>query len=106
MAPTVTWGHVTRAQTDTSAGQRVSRFAAGVVVPIAVTTAVLHCIARAFGDGYWFDWGSADQPPLTPALAALSDAVAPGSLIALRIPAVLATAGGVVLAGLIARELG
>src|SRR4029079_1168241 len=39
-------------------------------------TAVLHCIASAFGDGYWFDevymlaigryhldWGSADQPP-------------------------------------------
>jgi hypothetical protein len=110
---------VTSAQTDTSAGQRISPFAATVVLPIAALTAVLHCIASAFGDGYWFDevymlaigrshldWGSADQPPLAPALAALTDAVAPGSLIALRVPVVLATAGGVVVAGLIARELG
>jgi Dolichyl-phosphate-mannose-protein mannosyltransferase len=110
---------VATAQTDTSAGQRISPFAAGVVLPIAAVTAVLHCIASAFGESYWFDevymvaigryhldWGSADQPPLAPALAALTDAVAPGSLVALRVPAVLATAGGVVVAGLIARELG
>lgn len=55
---------------------------------------------------YHLDWGSADQPPLAPALAALSDVVAPGSLLMLRVAAVLATAGGVVVAGLIARELG
>jgi len=110
---------VTEAQTDIVAGQRLPPFAAGVVLPIAAVTAVLHCIAAAFGGGYWFDevymlaigryhldWGSADQPPLAPALAALTDAVAPGSLIALRIPAVLATAGGIVVAGLIAREIG
>jgi Dolichyl-phosphate-mannose-protein mannosyltransferase len=119
MAVTVTWTHVTQTQTDNTAGQRISPFAAGVVLPIAAVTAVLHCVAGAFGAGYWFDevymlalgryhldWGSADQPPLAPALAALSDLVAPGSLIALRMPAVLATAGGVVVAGLIARELG
>jgi uncharacterized membrane protein len=113
------WARVTEAQTDTSAGQRISPFAAAVVLPIAAITAVIHCIASAFGDGYWFDevymlaigryhldWGSADQPPLAPTLAALTDAVAPDSLIMLRIPAVLATAGGVVVAGLIARELG
>jgi Dolichyl-phosphate-mannose-protein mannosyltransferase len=113
------WARVTEAQTDTSAGQRISPFAAAVVLPIATITAVMHCIASAFGDGYWFDevymlaigryhldWGSADQPPLAPTLAALTDAVAPDSLIMLRIPAVLATAGGVVVAGLIARELG
>lgn len=52
------------------------------------------------------DWGMADQPPLAPALAALMDAIAPDSLIVLRLPAVLSTAGSVVLAGLIARELG
>jgi 4-amino-4-deoxy-L-arabinose transferase-like glycosyltransferase len=110
---------VTAAQTDTIPGQRIAPFAAGVVLPIAAVTAVLHGIASVFGDGYWFDevymlaigryhldWGSADQPPLAPALAALADEVAPGSLIALRVPAVLATAGGVVVAGLIARELG
>jgi len=55
MAPTVTWGHVTRVQTDTSAGQRMSPFAAGVDIPIAAVTAVLHCIASIFGNGYWFD---------------------------------------------------
>jgi hypothetical protein len=119
MAPTVTWARVTAAQTDTIPGQRIAPFAAGVVLPIAAVTAVLHGIASVFGDGYWFDevymlaigryhldWGSADQPPLAPTLAALADEVAPGSLIALRVPAVLATAGGVVVAGLIARELG
>jgi 4-amino-4-deoxy-L-arabinose transferase-like glycosyltransferase len=94
-------------------------FATRGVLGIAGVVAVLHCTATAFGSGYWFDevymlaigryhldWGSADQPPLTPALAVLADAVAPGSLIALRLPAVLATAGAVVVAGLIARELG
>ena len=54
---------------------------------------------------YHLDWGSADQPPLAPALAALMDAITEGSG-ALRLPAVLATAGAVVVAGLIARELG
>jgi hypothetical protein len=110
---------VTAAQTDTATGQRIAPFAVGVVLPIAAVTAVLHGIASIFGGGYWFDevymlaigryhldWGSADQPPLAPALAALMDAIAPGSLIALRVPAVLATAAGVVVAGLIARELG
>jgi hypothetical protein len=95
MASTVTWTHVTAARTETNAGQRIAPFAAGVVLPTAAVTAVLHCIASAFGDSYWFDevymlaigryhldWGSADQPPLAPALAALTDAVAPGSLIA------------------------
>jgi hypothetical protein len=110
---------VTDARTDTSAGQRIAPFASGAVLSIAAITAVFHCIVSSFGGGYWFDevymlaigryhldWGSADQPPLAPALAALADAVAPGSLMVLRIPAVLATAAGVVVAGLIARELG
>ena len=52
------------------------------------------------------DWGSADQPPVAPLLAALMDAIAPGSIVALRLPAVLATAAAVVVAALIARELG
>jgi 4-amino-4-deoxy-L-arabinose transferase-like glycosyltransferase len=52
------------------------------------------------------DWGSADQPPVAPLLAYFMDRVAPDSMIALRFPAALATAGSVVVAGLIARELG
>jgi hypothetical protein len=88
-------------------------------LPIAGAVALLHCAASLFGGGFWFDevymlaigryhldWGSADQPPLAPALAALTDTIAPGSLIALRLSAVLATAGAVVVAALIARELG
>jgi hypothetical protein len=110
---------VTATQLDTASPRRIAPFAAGVVLPIAGIVAVLHCAASAFGDGYWFDevymlaigrhhldWGSADQPPPAPALAAVMDAIAPGSLIALRVPAVLATAGTVVVAGLVACELG
>ena len=49
MAPTVTWTYVTAAQTDTIPGQRIAPFAAGVVLPIAALTAVLHCVASVFG---------------------------------------------------------
>lgn len=55
---------------------------------------------------YHLDWGSADQPPLTPALAALMDLLAPGSQLALALPAAVATGCAVVFAGLIAHELG
>ncbi|MGV0850296.1 glycosyltransferase family 39 protein [Mycolicibacterium phlei] len=51
-------------------------------------------------------WGSADQHPLAPALAALADTAVPGSVVALRLPVILATTGAVVVAALIARELG
>ncbi|MDT5064977.1 MAG: hypothetical protein QOK02_1132 [Mycobacterium sp.] len=100
-------------------GRTVLPFAHRGVLGIAGAVAVLHCTAILFGSGYWFDevymlaigrhhldWGSADQPPLAPTVAALADAVAPGSLLALRLPAVMATATAVVVAGLIARELG
>jgi hypothetical protein len=93
-------------------GRPVPPLATRGVLGIAGVVALLHCAATAFGAGYWFgeaymlaigryhpDWGFADQPPLTPAVAALADAVAPGLLIALRLPAVLNTAGAVVVAG-------
>lgn len=107
------------AQVGITHEQRIAPFAATVVLPIAGVVAVLHCAAAALSDGYWFDevymlaigrhhleWGSADQPPLAPALAAVMDTIGDGSVLALRVPAVLATAGAVVVAGLIARELG
>jgi 4-amino-4-deoxy-L-arabinose transferase-like glycosyltransferase len=97
---------------------RTVPFARRPVLSIAAVVAATQLAAGA-GGGYWFDevymlaigrhhldWGSADQPPLTPLLAALMDAIAPGSLVALRLPAVLATAAAVVVAALIARELG
>ena len=51
-------------------------------------------------------WGYPDQPPLTPLLARLGDAIAPGSLIAFRLPAVLAMLWVVVASALSACELG
>jgi 4-amino-4-deoxy-L-arabinose transferase-like glycosyltransferase len=52
------------------------------------------------------DWGSADQPPLVPAMAAVMDWLAPNSQLVLALPAALSTACAVLLAGLIAREIG
>ncbi|WP_113697604.1 glycosyltransferase family 39 protein [Amycolatopsis albispora] len=66
-----------------------------------------------FGDELYFlaagrhlDWGYADQPPALPLLAHLMDLLAPGSVWALRLPAVLAVVASAVLTALIARELG
>ncbi|BBZ04103.1 glycosyl transferase family 39 [Mycolicibacterium chitae] len=90
--------------------------------PVAVITAIVGVLqlgAAIAGRGYWFDevymlaigrshldWGSADQPPLTPALAALSDTLFENSVVALRIPAILATMGTIMVAALITREMG
>jgi 4-amino-4-deoxy-L-arabinose transferase-like glycosyltransferase len=106
---------------ETSVTQPVPRtvpFARDPVLLVAAVVALAH-LAAGVGGRYWFDevymlaigrhhldWGSADQPPLAPLLAAVMDAIAPGSIVALRLPAVLATAGAVVIAALIARELG
>jgi hypothetical protein len=52
------------------------------------------------------DWGSADQPPWSPALAALMDCLTPDSQLVLALPTALSTGCAVLLAGLIAREIG
>ncbi|WP_194819431.1 glycosyltransferase family 39 protein [Nocardia sp. XZ_19_385] len=51
-------------------------------------------------------WGFADQGPLVPLQAYLSDLIAPGSAVLLRLPVVVLTVATVGLAALIARELG
>ena len=56
--------------------------------------------------GRHLDWGYIDQPPLTPALARLFDTLFPVSLVMLRLPSTLAAVAMVLLAGLLARELG
>ncbi|MDT5232664.1 MAG: hypothetical protein QOI39_3164 [Mycobacterium sp.] len=56
--------------------------------------------------GRHLDWGYADQGPLVPLLARAMDTIFPGSLIGERLPATVLTAVGVVVAALIARELG
>lgn len=48
----------------------------------------------------------ADQGPVLPLLARAMDSIAPGSLVALRIPALLVTVAGIVLAAALAREFG
>jgi 4-amino-4-deoxy-L-arabinose transferase-like glycosyltransferase len=56
--------------------------------------------------GRHLDWGYADQGPLVPLLARAMDTIFPGSLVGERLPATVLTAVGVVVAALIARELG
>ncbi|OLT16557.1 hypothetical protein BJF78_14100 [Pseudonocardia sp. CNS-139] len=52
------------------------------------------------------DWGYADQPPLVPLLARAMDELFAGSLVGFRLPALLLTVAGIVVAALTARELG
>ncbi|RJQ72208.1 glycosyl transferase, family 39 [Pseudonocardiaceae bacterium YIM PH 21723] len=80
-------------------------------------TAVLLLLTNGrygyFGDELYFvaaghhpAWGYADQPSLVPMLAGLMDAIAPGSVWWLRLPATIATCVAIALAGLLAAELG
>ncbi|MFP5069910.1 glycosyltransferase family 39 protein [Pseudonocardia nantongensis] len=103
---------------DESDGRTVPRFAAVPVTIVAGTVACVHLLLAAV-PRRWFDedlmlaigrhhldWGAVDQPPGTPLLALLADTIAPGSQVVLAVPAVLASAGAVVLAALMAREIG
>lgn len=92
-------------------------FARGPVLAVAAGVGVLLTAVSGrygyFGDelyfvaaGHHLDWGYADQPPLLPLIALAMDTIAPGSVAVLRIPATLAIVTAVVLAALLARELG
>ena len=82
----------------------------------AALAAVLVAVSARYGyhrDELYFleagrhlAWGYPDQPPLTPALAALVDGIAPDSLVVLRVLPALTSAATVLLTGLLARELG
>ncbi len=85
----------------------------GVAGALAVVLTLLSSRYGYFGDEYYFlsagarpAAGYADQPPMLPLLAAALQHLAPGNLVVLRLPATLLTAAGVVLAALIAAELG
>lgn len=99
---------------DVAVPRPAVRPVAAVAAVVAVTHLVLAAVPRR-----WFDedlmlaigrhhlaWGAVDQPPLTPLLARLADTVAPGSPVVLAVPAVVATAGAVLVTALMARELG
>ncbi|MEU8901373.1 glycosyltransferase family 39 protein [Nocardia sp. NPDC048505] len=92
------------------------RFALGGVALLAAFTAVVLTVTAArydyFGDELYFlsagrrlDYTFADQGALVPLFARLADLLAPGSLTALRFPAVVMGVGAVIVAALIAYEL-
>ncbi|SDM37174.1 ArnT family glycosyltransferase [Allokutzneria albata] len=56
--------------------------------------------------GQHLDWSYADQPPLLPLLVRAMDTLFPGSLVALRLPALAFAVGSVLVAASVARELG
>lgn len=98
-------------------GSAVSAWARWPVLAIAATFTGILGVASGrsgyFGDELYFlaagrhlSWSYADQPPLVPLLARLIDALFPDSVTALRLPATMATALSIVVASLIARELG
>jgi 4-amino-4-deoxy-L-arabinose transferase-like glycosyltransferase len=90
---------------------------AGVVIAVAAIKLLLHIYAARFY-GYFVDelyfiacsdhlsWGYVDQPPLIVVSVKLARVLFGDSLQSIRFFAALAGAGSVVLAGLIARELG
>jgi hypothetical protein len=111
---------VAMGETTLAVPNRAMDVAALAKRPVAVIAGLLGVVLVAtswrygyFGDelyfvaaGHHLDFGYADQPPLVPFLALIADTVAPGSLVALRIPAALVTVAGVFVAAMIARDLG
>ncbi|WP_405974446.1 glycosyltransferase family 39 protein [Streptomyces sp. NBC_00988] len=102
---------------EAGGGDSVPPFARRAVVSLAgVLTLVLLVTSETFrysGDelyylaaGHHLAWGYVDQPPLVPLLARLMDELAPGSAVALRLPATLAVPAAVVVTALTAREFG
>lgn len=102
----------------TAEARRVHPFAGRGVSVVAALVALAHLVVSLRG-GFYFDeaymvaigrnhldWGSADQPPVAPLLAGAMDALVPGADWLVHLPAVVATAAAVVVAALIARELG
>ncbi|GAA4840344.1 ArnT family glycosyltransferase [Saccharopolyspora rosea] len=99
-------------------GAPLPRFARRPVLAVAgATGALLLLISARYGyvtdelyflaaGRYHLAWGYMDQQPLVPLLAAAADAVAPGFLPLFRLPALVVTVLGVVVAALLAREFG
>src|SRR5512144_385754 len=89
----------------------------GIVLAIAAAKLLLHVLTASrygyFGDELYFmacgehlDWGYVDQPPLVALVAWLVRHTLGTSLLAMRLPSALAGVALVVLAALLARELG
>lgn len=89
----------------------------GPVLGVATAAAaLLLALAQRYGwhrDELYFleagkhlAWGYVDQPPFTPALARLADAIAPGNLVVLRSWSAAATGVTTIMGALIVREMG
>ncbi|MFE3257827.1 glycosyltransferase family 39 protein [Nocardia sp. NPDC059091] len=84
-----------------------------VSLGFAIVLGVPAARVNYFGDELYFlaagrrlAWAYPDQGPLAPFVAHLMDVIAPGSVLALRIPALLLMAAAAVVAAATARELG
>jgi 4-amino-4-deoxy-L-arabinose transferase-like glycosyltransferase len=87
-----------------------------VPVVAALTCVVLLVVAGRYGyhrDELYFlqagrhlSWGYPDQPPVVPFVARIVSVVAPGSILALRLPSAVIAGSVVLLAGMIAQRLG
>jgi len=88
-----------------------------VVVGIALTVAVAHLLTngrygfhrdelQVLSDARHLDWGFVAYPPLTPFLERIGLSIFGLSLVGLRLFSVIAQAAAVIVAGLMARELG
>lgn len=89
----------------------------GVLLCLAVARVVLHCLSngqygfhrdelQSLDDARHLDWGFVVYPPITPLLARLELILFGTSLVGFRIFAAIAVSATMVLAGLMARELG
>ena len=104
----------------TAASERTSLLHPFAWAPVLLATGAMLSLLLAFAGQYGYHrdelyflscarrmaWGFVDQPPVTPAIAWLSERIAPNSLAALRIWPALFSAASIVLAALCARELG
>ena len=82
-------------------------------LPVFLIAGAAMAVLVAFGNRYGYHgdelyfiaagrhlaWGYADQPPLLPLLALLMDSLFPDSVLGFRLPAVLFTGAGIVVAG-------
>jgi hypothetical protein len=104
----------------TLARERASPLPPVAWTPVLLTTGAMMVLLLAYAGRYGYHrdelyflscakrmaWGFVDQPPVTPGIAWLSERVALGSLVALRVWPALFSAASIVLAVFCARELG